>query len=134
MTKRSWRRRELGKDRIEEVLRSAKSISEAARTLGVNKSTASRWAKLMGPPSGNVVSMPLVPDDEPPPEARTDPEAWAAWIRERYELSATKDQLLSLAVTCLHLANDTGQSASARIQAAGRYQQIVKQLDFEAEI
>lgn len=128
--KRSWRSREIGKERIEAAIRGSKSLSEAARKLGVNKSSVSRWARLMGP-SNNVVSMPLTVEDEPPAEARTDAEAWAEWIRERYELTASEEQLLGLAVLALRMAHDEEQPATVRVQSMGRFQQLLKQLDLE---
>lgn len=120
---------------IERILRESKSVTEAARKLSVHKSTASRWLKALGPaktsaPAGNVVPM-RAPDPEPPAEARTDAEAWAEWIRERYELTASEEQLLGLAVLALRMAHDEEQPATVRVQSMGRFQQLLKQLDLE---
>src|SRR5690554_2875147 len=41
--KRTWKKRGLGHDRIREVVRTSRSLGEAARTLRVNRSTLHRW-------------------------------------------------------------------------------------------
>ncbi len=60
------------------------------------------------------------------------PESWARWVRRRYELDASEDVLLSLAVDALRLSREEGQDARVRLQAAGRFQSLLRQLGLEA--
>ncbi len=56
------------------------------------------------------------------------PDAWARWVRRRYELDASEDVLLSLAVDALRLSRDEDQDARVRLAAAGRFQSLLRQL------
>ena len=60
------------------------------------------------------------------------PDSWAQWVRRRYELDASEDVLLELAVDALRLARDDGQDARVRLTAAGRFQSLLRQLGLEA--
>ncbi len=59
------------------------------------------------------------------------PDAWASWVRARYELDATEDVLLSLALDALKLSRDESD-ARVRISAAGRFQSLLRQLGLES--
>ncbi len=59
------------------------------------------------------------------------PDEWASWVRARYELDATEDVLLSLALDALKLSRDEGE-ARVRISAAGRFQSLLRQLGLES--
>lgn len=64
--------------------------------------------------------------------APTSPDGWAKWVRDRYELDASEDQLLELAVDSLKLSRDEGQDPKVRLTAMGRYQALLRQLGLEA--
>jgi Helix-turn-helix domain len=122
-----------------DVMASASSMSEAARRLHVDRATIKRWVRSgqipalacrRGPPLASAaVVAPLVPDEnrrEP-----VTPEQWAEDIRRRYALDATEEQLLKLATAALTLALDPSATPTTALAAAGRYQQLIRQLNLE---
>ncbi len=60
------------------------------------------------------------------------PDSWAQWVRRRYELDASEDVLLELAVDALRISRDEGQDARVRLSAAGRFQSLLRQLGLES--
>ncbi len=64
--------------------------------------------------------------------ASRSPAGWARWIRRRYELDASEDVLVDLAVLALRLSQGQGEDARTRLQAAGRFQSLLRQLGLEA--
>jgi transposase-like protein len=134
--KRTWKRRQLGRDQaeIERVLRGSKSQAEAARKLGVNRSTASRWLKALGPPqTGNVVALADHRAPAPPSDALTDPDAWERWMREEYVPTPTQAHLIRMAAEAARIANDPESRAADKLAAMGRFQRLVQQLGIEDE-
>lgn len=112
------------------VVAESKSLTHAARKLGINRSTLHRWIE-----SGKV----KVPDKtraragaEQPPEDLA-PEHWAEWVRKNFELSATDLQLVDLARIALVQARDEQGQPNVRLNAMGRFQNIVKQLNLDDE-
>lgn len=114
------------------VIASAGSISAAAKQLGVERSTIYRWMK-----SGAVrvasreTSQPTAADI-PVPSTAPAAETWEAWVRRTFALDATEEELLGLAVKALRLAH-TEEKVSDQIAAMARYQQLVRQLNLNAE-
>jgi hypothetical protein len=112
---------------------SAPSLGAAARALGVNRSTVFRWVRdgkvqapggkrRRDPPAADVVAAVAGPQS---------PAAWAASTREAFALTGTEAALLDLAVDALTLARDPAMAPAIRLSAAGRFQQLVRQLNFE---
>jgi transposase len=102
------------------------SPRETASRLGVNKATVTRW----------IASGKLTPPGEKPRakpakvkvKSRRTPSEWAREIRKAYDLDATDDQLVTLAQAALAMTIDSTAAAQLRLQAAGRFQALVKQL------
>jgi hypothetical protein len=61
-------------------------------------------------------------------KSRRTPSEWAREIRKAYDLDATDDQLVTLAQAALAMTIDSTAAAQLRLQAAGRFQALVKQL------
>lgn len=101
------------------------SPRDIAARLGLNKSTVTRWiatGKLSKPQARRRRSAP------PRTRSRQSPSAWAAAIRKAYDLDATDDQLVTLAEATLGLAMDKTAAPHVRMNAAGRFQSIARQL------
>src|SRR5262245_46084568 len=131
MSKRTWRWRGCTDD-VKAVMANAKSYADAAAKLGTDKSTIYRWirsGKLPRPGGGQRRAMAVAEAVDGPQSAA----AWATWVRATFALSATEGALLALAVAALELAQDASQKPEIRLSAAGRFQQLVKQLNFEEE-
>jgi hypothetical protein len=71
------------------------------------------------------------PADAERAKARAAAITWAAAVRQTYQLDATQEQLVALAVEVLTLALDPQTSAPVRLSAMNRYQRLVKDLAFE---
>jgi len=103
------------------------SQAEIASKLGVDRSSIFRWMK-----SGKLKR------NEPPnidptiPKQREQKERnaadWSKSVREAYDLDSTDEQLVAIGESALALALNQSASAATRLQAAGRFQAIVKQL------
>lgn len=101
---------------------------DIAIKLGVNKSSVTRWmaagrlkstrGRTLRPPSSTA----------PPLRPPKTPDAWAQDIRRSYDLDATDDQLVAIAESALALTLNMAETPQIRLQAAGRFQAIVKQL------
>jgi hypothetical protein len=104
------------------------SPKDIATRLGVNRSSVTRWMA-----SGKLESTrdrTARPDGslKPPPRPPKTPSEWAADVRATYDLDATDDQLVTVAEGALTLSLDEKASPQVRLQSAGRFQSIVKQL------
>jgi hypothetical protein len=128
--KKTWRFRALSGD-VARVMATSTSLGAAATALGVDKSTVFRWVK-----AGKVPAPGARRRRRAAPAADTgggpqSPAAWATWARQTFVLSGTEAALLDLAVDALTLARDPAQKPEVRLNAAGRFQQLVRQLKFE---
>lgn len=129
--KRTWRRREHTDDAIRDALRQSKSIAAAARRLGVNKSSLSRWLKddpalHPSPPAatstGSETPAAIVASEN------MDAGQWKRWVLATYNLNATEMQLLALAVEALAMTRDKLLRPADRLAAAARFQSVLRQL------
>jgi predicted transcriptional regulator len=107
-----------------------------AKRLEVAESSVSRWVKsgklvLRGGKGGELTEerAPVAADG-----ARQTPKEWAVAVRAAYALDTTDDQLVTMAETALRDALGLGIAVSARLQAMGRFQSIVKQLALVARL
>ena len=99
------------------------SSRDIATRLGVNKSSVTRWMK-----AGKLANR---ASDRAPVKVthrRQTPAQWAAAVRRAYDLDATDEQLVALAVIALCLSKDRSIGPQARMTATGRFQAVVKQL------
>jgi hypothetical protein len=100
------------------------SPKDIATRLNVDKSSVTRWMK-----QGKLAP---TRDDRRPVKIgaakKTTPEQWAAAVRAAYDLDATDEQLVALAVDALKMSRDLAIGPQARMTAAGRFQALVKQL------
>ena len=134
-----------------ERVANAKSLAEAARTIGVNRSTVFRWIQQGKVPAPGtrvrvkreVTTRGHLPDNKgpfvPTSDVETslhlpDPKHWAAAVRAKYDLSATENTLVDLGVAALAIAEDKEQRPEVRLAAMGRYAALVKQLNLESEM
>lgn len=94
MNKSTWRRRSISDEKIRDALRTSGSVSGAARTLGVDRSTVHRW--IQADPA--LTPATTKPVDIPRPRAGQSIDAWARWVRSTYQVDETGARLLELAV------------------------------------
>jgi len=127
--KRTHKLRALDVEAVQNVLRTAGSVAAAAKTLRVNRSTVHRWLKAGAVTTGQGTGRRTDGAGETtrPQTAR----GWARAIRRDYQLSATEQQLVTLAAQALDLAHTADRPAD-RLAAMGRFQMLVKQLNLEA--
>lgn len=92
---------------------------EIAQRLGVAKSTVTRWIA-----AGKLTRRAPVPL----PSGAQSPAAWAASVRSDYALDASDSQLVTLAQRALELALDPTVAPPVQLNAAGRFQALVRQL------
>lgn len=125
------------------VVSSAASDTDAARRLGVNRSTIHRWrkaGKIPSAPSGKAPRPPAARPEAPctapgasvePQPIPDSPSTWAAWVRATYAITPTEARLLDLAVAALTIAGDETQTPAVRLAAAARFQSLARHLDLE---
>jgi transposase-like protein len=118
---------------VRPIVQAASSVSAAAKRLGVSRVTVYDWIKrgLVPRPAGRKPRRPA--DDTNPGVLPATAAAWAADVRQRYDLTATEAMLVRLAEEVLGVALDATQKPTERIAAAGRFQTLVKQLNLEVE-
>lgn len=129
--KRTWKKRNLGPDRIREAVRTSATLSEASRTLGVDRSTLHRWME-----ADPTLKAPITERVEATAEATKAadvlaPAQWAKRIESLYELTDTERVTLDLARRSLEMARDDFAKPSERLTAMGRFQLLVKDLNLE---
>jgi transposase-like protein len=120
-----------------ERVASAKSISEAARDLDVDRSTIHRWIKdgKVKPPrarrrlAGNGGSTLNTGVESP-----ISPADWAGAVRGTYDLSESEQELVNLGMVALGMAKDVALKPEIRLAAAARFAALLRQLDLETEV
>jgi hypothetical protein len=129
--KATWRFRTLGPE-AKRVVAAAPSLAAAARQLDLDVTTLHRWfreGKLTRPTNRrrrpHRAAAPSGPGGDRP--------AWRAAVGASHILTATEMELASLAERALTMARDPSLKPETQLQAMGRYQQLIKQLDLEAE-
>jgi hypothetical protein len=98
------------------------SSGAIAQRLGVRPSTVRRWMA-----AGKLRDTRHTPRGAAPVVAAS----WASWapaVRAAYALDVSDDQLVTLAEAALMVAHDLTQSPIVRLNAAGRFQALIKQL------
>lgn len=122
-SKRSHKLRGLGDAGA--VVAAASSMAEAAKQLGVERSTIWRWVKAgKVPPPGGSAPAPVAAAVL---RGEQTPEGWATDVRKVRTLTATEDALLELAIKALHLAVEHVHPM-VQLSAMTRFQALVKQL------
>jgi predicted ArsR family transcriptional regulator len=100
----------------------------AADALGVDVSTVRRHLKR------SVSQQPARTRPRPPGRRRRrsmTARGWGAWVRRTYELTATEDGFVSLAVKMRLVAEDEQQPARLRVAASREYRALVAELKLE---
>ena len=116
---------------VRQAMAGASSLSAAARALGVDKGTVSRWvAAGKVPAPGGVRARQDVLEAA---QTATSPETWAADLRSRYVFTVVETQLVGLAEIALGMARDETQRPAIRLQAMQRFAALVTQLQLPAE-
>ncbi|MGE3513230.1 MAG: hypothetical protein AB7N65_30590 [Vicinamibacterales bacterium] len=90
-------------------------------------------ASVTGDSAGNIGGAAGIPPAADADASVGHPGAWATAIRARFDLDETEDALVDLAARALRTASDPAVPAAVQLVAAGRFAQLVKQLDFPAE-
>lgn len=126
-SKRTHKLRAMGD--VQAVIDRTPDLTAAARELGVDRSTITRWLQ-----AGKIKARPQVELREgktapPPPTAATWSE-WAPAVRDAYVLSATDQQLVALAAKALELAHDADKEV-VQLMAMARFAALVKQLNLQ---
>lgn len=121
--RRTRKRKALGD--VAAVVAASLSLSDAARKLGVNVSTVSRWvAAGHAPKPGAVVAQ----DRERAAAAALPASDWAAQFRASRILDETQGELVGLAADHLALAKDGTAPAMTRLAASRRFSDLIRQL------
>jgi hypothetical protein len=92
---------------------------QIAKRIGVNKSTVTRWVA-----SGKLDMKATIRLSG----TGQNPAQWASTVRKDYALDATDEQLVTIAESALAMTLDPSLAAHVRMNAAGRFQAIVRQL------
>lgn len=133
MTKKTWKTRGM-KAGIAQAMKTAPSITAAAKVLGVNRSTLHRLIKAgQAPPLTKPVLRPVDPARIAELGAQS-PASLAETIRADYVLSAMEEALLGCACDALGMAQDVTLKPSDRLAASGRFARLIQQLDLETPI
>ena len=114
---------------VQTVVNVAPSLDAAAKQLGINRSTLTRWMQ-----QGKITrpaSLPARPDVSVvvPPTA----EGWKESVLAGHVLSATEQTLVDVADGALRLAKHPETPAFTRLAAMGRFAALVRQLNLEAK-
>lgn len=127
--KRSHKLKAMGD--VQSVIDRSPDLSAAARELGVDRSTITRWLQ-----RGKITARPEVPlvEGKTPPAAPT-VTTWSEWapaVKDAYDLSPTDLQLVTVAAMALEIAYDpTEEKAIVRLAAMARFAALVKQLNLQ---
>jgi transposase-like protein len=124
------------------VISAAPNIAAAARQLGVDRSSVSRWIKagkiqrpvgvrLAAPPTNSPITARA--GNAPQRERTSKGGSWARWVRRTYDLSATDETLVDLADRALAMARNAAVAPEVQLRATARYQALVRQLNLEQE-
>ena len=130
MSKQTWKLNSM--DEVTAAIATTPSLRQAAAKLGVNVSTISRLVKA-GRVSGRQGRPPRSTAAPPLSDARHTPTEWAAAVRTTFELSATEDQMVTLACEALTIARSVEARPSDRLHAMQRFASLVKQLGLPQE-
>lgn len=130
--KPTWKRRGISTERIQEALRASRTLAEAARSLGVDRSTLFRWIERE--PSLKSVHRERAAAAEQATQAAEvlKPDAWSRAMAAAYPFTETERVMLDLARRALRLAQDTEARPSDRLAAMGRFQRLVEHLRLDA--
>ena len=127
-SKRTHKLRAMGD--VQAVINRTPDLTAAARELGVDRSTITRWLQ-----TGKIQAKPGVSLREgkvaPPPPTAEDWTSWAGAVRDAYTLSPTDLQLVSLAEMALQLAYASADKPVVQLQAMARYAALVRQLNLQ---
>lgn len=127
-SKRTHKLRAMGD--VQAVIDRTPDLSAAARELGVDRSTITRWMQ-----AGKVKAKPAVELKEgkapPPAPTATDWRGWAEAVRDAYALSPTDHQLVALAARALELAYATDSKPVVQLMSMARFAALVKQLNLQ---
>jgi len=97
--------------------------AEIAATIGVDKSTVTRWiAKGMLDVASNVVDVSTIV------RPKKSPAEWADSIRTEFDLSDTDDQLVTLGESALMISQDANAKRSERLNASRTFLSIETKL------
>jgi hypothetical protein len=128
--KQTWKLNSM--DEVAAAIATTPSLRQAAAKLGVNVSTVSRLVKA-GRVSGRQARLPRSTTAPPRNDAPHTPTEWAAVVRTTFELSATEDQIVTLAGEALTIAQSVEARPSDRLHAMQRFASLVKQLRLPQE-
>lgn len=132
--KRTHKLRTLG-DAVE-IVAGASSVTAAAKALGVDRSTVTRWiadGKVPRPGGRRQSRGSAMSRTEPPKVLPVSADVWATDIKERYELSATESAIVELARAALVLALDLTQDPRVRAAGSREFRACVSDLNLEEE-
>jgi len=128
-SKRTHKLRAMGD--VQAVIDRTPDLTAAARELGVDRSTITRWMQ-----AGKVKAKPAVELKEgkatPPAPTATDWRGWAEAVRDAYVLSPTDHQLVALAARALELAYDVDTKPVVQLMSMARFAALVKQLNLQS--
>src|SRR5690348_8263595 len=123
----------LNRQDVVNAMANASSIAEAARTLGVDKGSVSRWVAAGKVPAPGAVRRRKDAPKTPAADVELTPQAWVAALHKRNEFGPAELQLVDLAAIALQLARDETQRPTVRLQASARFAALVAQLNLPAE-
>lgn len=107
-------------------MRSARTISEAATTLNVSRSSIHRW--IADGDASRPSRQEAVADAIGLAESKGHDD-WAAAMRRRYLFEPHEEKILALAEQALVIAQDHLQRPSVRLQAMSQFTKMLRALD-----
>ena len=112
---------------VQQVVAKAPSLDAAAKQLGVNRSTLTRWmqqGKVARPKSAPATTAPEIPAEA---------EGWKESVLANHLLSETDKTIIDVADDALRLSKQVEAPAIVRLSAMGRFAALVRQLNLEAK-
>jgi hypothetical protein len=125
--RRPWAMRGRERD-IAAAVAAAPSLRKAAQRLGCHVSTVSRLVKakrVPGRPGPKRAPTPAAPP--------ADPGSFSEWCHTVFNLNEGERELVGLAQLARDVAHDLTVPAAVRLQAAGRFAALLKQLELPTE-
>lgn len=127
-SKRTHKLRAMGD--VQVVINRTPDLTAAARELGVDRSTITRWLQT-GKITAKTGAALREGKTAPPPPTPADWREWAAAVRDAYTLSATDHQLVALAEMALQLAHSSDDKPMVHLAAMARFAALVRQLNLQ---
>jgi excisionase family DNA binding protein len=118
-----------------DVLTKARSVTEAARLLSVDRGTIHRWIKRgLIPPIGRQARLAATADPASPPASPpADSSSFAEWAHSTFELTPDEAAIVDCAQKALDMSNDSALAPAVRLGAMREYRACRRDLNLPTE-